>query len=282
MMSGPGLVLVVGATGNIGAAVVAELVGLGVPVRAMVRNEPAAGRFADGVEVAVGDLARPDTVRPVFDRVERVFLVTSDPTLESVAVEAAAGAGVGLVVKSSAMGPGGRPPAGHAASEAYLAASGIDWVVLRPNAFMQTLAQYLPLVLDTQGHLTLPAGNGRTGWVDTGDIAAAAAAILTDPSPLTATIRTITGPASLSMHDVARDLADATGKHITYQPLEPTGTVAQFERNGMPTGMANFLAAHYTAVRAGDFDVVTDDVAALCGRPARSWRTFLVDHPTLL
>ena len=270
----------IGATGTVGSALVDQLAAAGVRVRALVRDARRAGdRLPAAVELVQGDLARPDTLAAVFAGMERVFLATSDPLLEPAAVAAAAAAGARLVVKVSALGPGRQPPPGHAQAERALQASGLDWVLLRPSAFMQTLAMYLPGLIGPDGTFALPAGAGRTGWIDARDIAAAAAAVLVDPAPATGRVYTLTGPAALSMDDVAADLTSTLGRAIRYRPIDPDDAPAGLAARGLPADMAGFLAAHYRSVSRGDFDLVTDDVRALAGRPPRTWSDFVSEHP---
>lgn len=271
-------VLVFGASGTIGSVLVRLLAAMGTPVRAVSRSLHGIPDSSPPVEFTVGDLTRPETLSGLFAGVRRVFVVTSDPGVEPAATDAAAAADVELIVKSSALGPGGHPPGAHAAAEAHLASSGVPWVVLRPNAFMQTLARYLPSLVDVDGIFSLPAGSARTSWIDARDIAAAAAAVLTDPRPDTGRVWTLTGPAALSMNDIAADLAAVTGRPLRYRPLA-TDDAAQFLQARLPAGQAGFLLKHYAAVRSGDFAIVTPDVATLTGRPASSWRTFLADEP---
>jgi len=273
--------LVLGASGTIGSALV-RLLGAGeTPVRAVSRSLRRIPGASPRVEFAVGDLARPGTLPALFARVRRVFVVTSHPAVEPAAIDAAAAAGVDLIVKSSALGPGGRPTGGHAAVEEHLTSRGVPWVVLRPIAFMQTLVQYLQALVDDRGVFSLPAGSARTSWIDARDIAAAAASVLTDPRPDTGRVWTLTGPAALSMDDVATDVAAVTGRPLRYRPLDPDDA-APFLHARLPAGLAQLLLVHYTAVRAGDFAAVTPDVATLTGRPAGSWRTFLADNHGLV
>jgi uncharacterized protein YbjT (DUF2867 family) len=273
----PNLILVIGATGTIGLEVVRLLVDGGLSVRALTRNPTRASKFPPSVDVAVGDLHDPRGLKPAFLGVDKVFLVTSDPTLEPAAIDAASKASVKLIVKSSALGPGGTAPPAHKAAEDALRHAESEWVILRPNAFMQTLSTYLPTLLSPDGTFSLPAGAGRTSWIDARDIAAVGAALLAASTPETGVTHVLTGPAALSMHDVAADLSAVVGRPIRYQPMEPDNARTRLRQRGLPDGMADFLATHYTAVRAGDFENLTDDVMRLTGQPARSWSTFLED-----
>jgi uncharacterized protein YbjT (DUF2867 family) len=94
-----------------------------------------------------------------------MFLLSGNSELENDAIEAAVRAGVGSVVKPSALAVGLDPPPFHRRIEEKLESSGLGFTHLRPTAFMQTLAGYLPALIDAEGVLRLP---GETdvwlGW----------------------------------------------------------------------------------------------------------------------
>ena len=103
-------ILVTGATGNVGSAVVAELGDRGLPVRAFVRDpDRAAAILGPDVELAVGDFADPASIRAALEGIEVVFLACANvpPQVEYEirVIDAAARAGVRRLVKLSASGP---------------------------------------------------------------------------------------------------------------------------------------------------------------------------------
>jgi NAD(P)H dehydrogenase (quinone) len=175
------MILVTGATGTIGRALVRQLAAAGVEVRALVRD--AHRGAALGVPYVVGDLDEPSSVGPAFDGVDRLFLnsVAGVPTdgeqpmvrQQKNAIDAAVVAGVGRVVKVSVDGAkaGGRVAQGaHWVIEEYLKAAGVEWTILRPNGFMQnfvTGAGMFSADGDLIGHHT----DAPVSYVDTRDIA---------------------------------------------------------------------------------------------------------------
>lgn len=270
-------VAVVGATGQIGREVVRILRADGVAVRALARDpERAAAVLPEGTELLPGALEDEEVLARLVDGARSLFVVSSDPALEPAVFEAAARAGVAHVVKSSAMGPGGRPPAPHARAEEVLAAQPVGSTVLRPNAFMQTLRSYLPAVVES-GTLALPAGEGASAWVDTRDIAAVAAAALRADPPAGNRIWEVNGPEALTMHEVAEIVSRGTGMTLTYSASDPAEAEERLARRLGPMG--GFLVAHYSAVAVGDFARVTDTVPRLTGRPARSLAALVAEDP---
>ncbi len=270
---GGSAVVVTGATGTIGRALVAR----GAPVRAVVRDVAAArDRLPAGAELVAADFRDPDALDRALGGASGLFLVSNDPALEPAVVDAAARTGAPYVVKSSAIGFGDAPPPGHAAAEEHLARSGLPHAVLRPNAFMQTLAGYLPRLVEPDGTFELPAGEGRTAFVDAADIAAVAAEVLLRPPP-TGTVHLVTGPEALTMADVAATLAARLGRPVAYRPIGVDRARARLAERIGP--MAGFLVEHYANVAAGGFATVTTTVPDLTGHPARSLDAYVAADP---
>jgi uncharacterized protein YbjT (DUF2867 family) len=176
-------VLVTGATGNVGSRVARELRNAGAPVRAFVRDERrAASVFGGGVELAPGDFSDAYSVRRALEGVDAVFLACSnDPrqvAYETGLIDAAAEAGVGRIVKLSALGAQAGSPLAfwdwHGKIEDHLRASGVPSVVLRPAFFMTNLLGTAEHVR-RGGALFAPAAGARISMIDPEDVAAAAA-----------------------------------------------------------------------------------------------------------
>lgn len=270
------MIAVAGATGTIGSELVELLVGAGAEVTALVRDRGRAhDRLGPDVSVHEVDMRDPATLRPGLEGVESLFLVSNDPTLEPAVVNAAVAAGVRRIVKSSAIGFGEDPPAGHAEAERHVMTSGTAWTVLRPNAFMQTLAGYLPVITTHDGVFELPGGDGRTAFVDTRDIAGVAAAVLLGPH-LENAVHLVTGPEALSMADVAAIVATTTGRRLVYRPVSMQQAQQCLRERGVGP-MAEFLTSHYRSVAAGGFETITDTVQRITGRPARSLTAFVAE-----
>jgi uncharacterized protein YbjT (DUF2867 family) len=141
---------------------------------------------------------------------------------------------------------------------------------------MSTLADYLPWLVDEEGRFELPAGDGRTAWIDPGDIARAAAAALLDDR--LSGVFLLSGPEALGMAEVADRFAVATGRPFHYVPASPERARAQLEQRGL-SRMAAFLVGHYSAVAEGGFGQVTDDVRQLTARPPATLAEFLATRP---
>jgi uncharacterized protein YbjT (DUF2867 family) len=272
------MILVTGATGNVGRPLVGLLSEAGVPFRAFVRD-PARARAGLGptVDLAQGDFAEPATLDAALEGIERMFLLSGNSQLETDAVEAAVRSGTGRVVKQSALGVGLDPPPFHRRIEETLERSGLDFTHLRPTAFMQTLAAYLPVLIDAGGTFRLPAGGGRVAWVDTRDISAVAFRALTEDGH-EGKAYPITGPETLSMAEVAEKLSAATGRLIRYEDVPPGTARELMVQNGLPPPFAEFLVAFYGLVSEGATDFVTQTVPRVTGAPGRTFGAFAEEH----
>ncbi len=144
---------------------------------------------------------------------------------------------------------------------------------------MQTLAGYLPRLIKADGTFVLPAGDGRTAWVDTRDIASVAATVLTQHGHDGA-IYPVTGPEALSMRDLAGILSTVLGRPITYQDASPEQARRSMQQQNLQ-GMADFLTEHYQAVKRGGFEQVSDTVKRVGGSEARTFATFATENKNI-
>lgn len=272
------MILVTGATGNVGRPLAGLLSDAGVPFRAFVRDpEQARAALGPSVDLAEGDFAEPATLDAALEGVERMFLLSGNSQLETGAVEAAVRAGVGRVVKQSALGVGLEPPPFHRRIEEALERSGLGFTHLRPTAFMQTLAAYLPALIDAGGTFRLPAGAGRVAWVDTRDISAVAFRALTEDGH-EGEAYPITGPETLSMAGVAEKLSAAAGRQIRYEDVAPGTARELMVQGGLPPSFVEFLVAFYGLVGQGATDFVTETVPRVTGAPGRTFGAFAEEH----
>lgn len=276
-MAQQGTILVTGATGQIGRELVQLLRRDGAPFRAFVRDlVRARASLGAGVELVQGDLADPSSLARALEDIDTVFLLSNNPSLEMSVVDEAIKRQVRRLVKSSAVGFKDQPPAGHGAVEEAIRRSGLTFTVLRPNAFMQTLAVYLPKLIGEDNTFALPAGEGSTAWVDTRDIAATAAALLQQHGHDNK-VYEVTGPEALSMGDVAEILTEVTGTPTRYRAVPPEEAQRELRACGMEQ-MAGFLVEHYGAVERGGFKRVSDTVESVTGAQPRNFTAFATEH----
>ena len=278
--------LVTGASGQIGGALVEELVRRGAQTRAMVRTEErATGLAARGVDAVVADFERPESLPEALDGVDRVFLMSRDvpkqPMMEGALIEAATRAGVERIVKLSASGAGPDNPVAlmrrHAQAERTLEDSGLEYTVLRPQLYMQNFLRFGPSIA-AEGRFTAPMGERRFALVDVRDVARVAAAALIEETHTGATY-IVSGPEALSYGEAAETIGAAIGKEVAYEAAEPQA----FRENllaerGLPRWRADDLAFIASAYGEGEGELVSDVVHRVGGSKPRTFAEFVKDH----
>ncbi|MEU1386870.1 MULTISPECIES: SDR family oxidoreductase [unclassified Nonomuraea] len=270
-------ILITGATGTVSGAVLKSLGDLS-DVRVLVRD---AAKAPEGVEVAVGDLDQPATLDAAFEGVDTLWLLTAmgpqAPHASMNALWAARKAGVRHVVRLSAIGAAHDAPTRngrlHALSDVELAASGLDWTVIRPAFFMQNLLG--SVAGDT---LYGGTGQGRIGLIDVRDIGDFAAAVLRDPGSHKGRTYTLTGPASISLGEAATALTDVYGTPIAYQPVAPDDAYRSMLDAGIREWDAAVTREYLKAYAAGWGDRTTTAFTDVTGRPGRTFTEFAKDH----
>jgi uncharacterized protein YbjT (DUF2867 family) len=278
-------VLVTGATGNVGSALVHALAAAGVRPRAFVRDaEKARTRLGDRAELVVGDLADAEAVRHALRDVDAVFLacgnVADQVALEQGAIDAARQARVGRVVKLSARGAAPDAAAtywrAHAAIEEHLVDSGLPAVLLRPSFLMTNLLAAAATV-HAHGVLPAPAGAAAIAMVDPLDVAAVAARVLVDGS-VPAQVLTLSGPEALTYRQVAERLGAVVGRHIRYVDVPPQAAAQQMVADGVPEIVAAQVLEVFARLRQGDDSRAGGTVPLVSGRPASTVDDFARRH----
>ena len=276
-------ILVIGATGQVGTALLPLLRAAGHEVRAQTRRpEGRAALAALDTEPVVADPRRPGELAESFAWAEAVFLLSADAPdqdrVENGLIDAAAAAGGPHLVKLSAQSAGLQPPRSfgiqHRRAETAQADSGLPWTVLRPTFFQQSLLLFAGDIA-TKGKFVAPAGQGRIAMVDVTDIAAAAAAVLGQPAHHGKTY-TLTGPAAPTMGEIAAMLSEMLERRVRF--TSPPAFVARLVLpfvTGMPRGQSNLVVDLFQALQAGAQAAVLPDLAELIGRPPGRVEAFL-------
>jgi uncharacterized protein YbjT (DUF2867 family) len=272
------MILVTGATGNIGRELVRELVAKGAPCRALVRDPArAAAALRDGVELAIGDLDDPATLAPAFDGVERVFFLPGGIGLEQTAhvIAAARAADVRQLVHLSSANVLADPlPAmarWHHEREEMVRRSGVPAAFLRPGGFMTNALDWIPSIRD-DGYVLDPIGPGRFAPVDPADIAAVAAVVLTGDEQRAEAENVLTGDELLTVREQVAMISAAIGAELEVrEAATPEEAVRARFPNGAPPALAAAIVEGFELMRADAYAFRTDTVARLLGRPPRAF-----------
>lgn len=277
------MILVTGANGRTGRAVLEGLHDRGVPVRAMVRDVAKATGL-HRTELVVADFCKPHTLPSVLEGVEKVYL-TSAPDPEQVAmhrdfIRAAAHAGVRYIVRHSVRGADENSEIKiarwHAASQRELETSGMAWTHLQPVFNMQNFLRFASSIR-SQGSFFAPMRDGAISMVDARDVASVAVEALTAAGHENQTYL-VTGPEPLTFADAAQQLSDVLGRPIRYVDVSPEQARNGMLAAGMPEWYVEDMLGFYAFYATGLGSYVSDVVPRIVGRPGRRFRQFVDDN----
>jgi uncharacterized protein YbjT (DUF2867 family) len=279
------MILITGATGNVGTELVKKLSARGQKFRAFVHSRARARAIAlPGVEIFEGDFNKQESVEKALAGIDRLFLLIPSSAEVEIQqrnlVDAAKRSDVKRIVKLSQLGADERSSARfqryHGAVENYIWQSGIPYTFLRPNLFMQGLLNFRSTI-GSQGALFAPAGNAAISVVDVRDIAAIAAHVLTESGHEGKTYD-ITGPEAITHGEMAEQLSQALGKRIIYADISPVAMRESLLTYGMPQWQVEGLLEDYELYRRGEAAQVTSTVREVTGNEPKSFVQFARDY----
>ena len=279
------MILITGATGHIGSELIAALLPAQAGhIRVLTRNPGAV--FPDGTQTVVADLGDSD-LAPVLDGVHAVFLLTDGLNIaahDRRLIDAALQAGVERIVKLSVrnVGHGATNPitTWHRAGEEAIRDSGIGWTFLRPTALMSNALNWAPMIATDQV-VHAPFAAGRAAVVDPADIAAVAAASLTQDGH-NHRVYELTGPEPLSPTDQVAILSQVLGRDLRYAETDPADTLAQMVSYGIPEELAHAIIEMFRSTLEPYNSELTGDITEVTSRPARSFTDWAQAHRTEL
>lgn len=273
------MILVTGASGNVGTALLSCLRGAGVTARGAYHDPRKTARAIESGHPAVTlDLAAPDTLGPALYGVDAVFLLgamSPDQTAHELNLVAAARTAGARVVKLSVWrADEGLSPIArlHWPVEQALVASGLRWTVLRPNFYLQNFLRQ-PSIREA-GVFSSPLISAPISFIDAGDIARVAAQVLTTDGH----VYHLTGPKALTYAEAGAVFSEVLGRPVRYLgPPDHEARAAMLSR-GMPEFYVDALIEVARAYRDGGAETVTSTVPDLTGRPATEFADFVRQH----
>ena len=278
------MILVTGATGNTGRAVVAGLVSKGIAVRAMVRRPEQAATFPAGVEVVVADMERVETLASAVDGIQQMLLISSlEPKLAELQGQMARAAqrgGVRRIVKISTeiADPVSDALIGrwHGQAEKAVEATGLRYVHLRPCNFMQNLFAFAADIKASDS-FSAPLGTARISLVDVGDLAAVAVSVLLNTA-LDDGTAVVTGDANPGYEEFAAMLSERLGRRVSYQATEPAEAMRRFLAGGMSAWKAQELILMYAYLQDPLHTQTNDAVRQFTGHAPRPFSAFVQEY----
>ncbi|HYO69138.1 MAG TPA: SDR family oxidoreductase [Archangium sp.] len=272
-------VLVTGASGNVGAPLVEHLVAGGARVLVASREGT---RAPAGTRAVRFDFEDASTHAPALEGVEKVFLLRP-PAISDVkrhllpVVRAVKDAGVRHVVFLSLLGVEKNRVMPHAQVERFLLEAGLPHTFLRPSFFMQNLSTTHRDDIREHGEIFVPAGKGRTGFIDARDIAAVAARTLLEDGH-EGKAYDLTGSEALTYAEVAALFTEVLGRPIRYPAPGALRFAARWYARKQPAAFIAVMTGIYTVCRLGLAGTVTPETQTLLGRAPISMRQFIQDH----
>lgn len=279
--------LITGATGNVGTEIIAELRRRGRAhdvVAAVTNSDNARAQLGNDIGYVRFDFADPSTFGAAFAGVEKLFLmrppqITDIPRYITPALRAAKEAGVRQVVFLSLSGVESIRVVPHAKVEAALRDIDIPWTMLRPSFFMQNLSTTHRDEIRDDDEIFVPAGNGRTSFIDVRDIGAVGGAAL-DEDWHTYQAYELTGSEALTYGEVAGILSDVLNRRITYRKPSLMAFFTRWKARGVPTQFILVMSGIYTVARLGFAGRLSDDLPRLLGRNPITMRQYIEDYKT--
>lgn len=278
------MILVTGATGHVGGAVVGRLVSLGHDVVAMVRDpRTAAEHLPPGIALRVADYEDASALRRAFAGIDDIILISSDGAADTVmrhhanAIEAAAAARARHIVFTSIVDVDDRSPfyfaPAYRDAERRLAACGVSATILRCGLYCEFILDHWLSPSQASGELALPAGDGRVAPISRDDVAAAVAAVAANPDK-TANIHALTGNPALGFAEMTAIYGETVAGQVSYRPctVDEYRALASAQLDDpWPLAFSTLSAS----IAEGRYGRVANDFTALTGRAPESFRDFL-------
>lgn len=275
-------ILITGATGNVGQEIIKILHEQQHPVRAAVVSEDAANRLAAPVPWRQLDFADPGTYQATFSGVKKMFLMRP-PHISNIerdmkpAIDFAVKSGVTHIVFLSLLGAEKNKIVPHAKVEKILLAGPIDYTLLRCGFFMQNLSTTHRQDIQERNDIFIPAGKGKTAFIDVRDIAAVAVKTLTEPGHERQAYP-LTGSEALDYYQVAKMMTQFLGRPIVYSNPALPRFFWRFWRRGYPLSYISVVSAIYMTTRFGLAETITSHAQELLGRAVITMQQFIQDY----
>lgn len=277
-------ILVTGSTGNVGSEVINYLKQANAEIKAAVFNKESSSGVNKDIETVVFDFEKPETFSEALRGVEKVFLMRpprmGDPKQLYPFIDAAKVANIRQMVFLSLLGVQHNPLAPHGYIEKYIIKSGIPYTLLRPSFFMQNLSTTHGKDIRKYHEIIVPAGKGRTSFIDVRDIAAIAAKVLTEQG-YDNKAYDLTGAEALDYYQVADILSKATGEKITYTNLSSRAFGKRMAAEGLAKDFITVMKGVYFVAKLGLAGKITAEAEQILGRKPIAFEQFAEDNTHL-
>jgi NAD(P)H dehydrogenase (quinone) len=272
------MIFLMGAGGGVGRLTLQALLDRKVPVTAGARDPGKVREFAPGLDVRPADYLDAPGLAAAFRGCETVILIPTKTAAaprcveHANAIEAAKSAGVKRLVFLSIQSA--QPSSLFSFAPFYLfgesavRVSGLEWAIARMSLFLDPVAEWAPELV-RMGRLPYPVRNSRVAYVTRADVGRGLAAIASDAS-LRGAYFELTGPAAVTMAELAAAVAQATGAPIRFESITDDEYRALCRADRFPDELTEALVTMYHAAEAQEFASASSDIQKLTGAPAES------------
>lgn len=281
------MIVVTGPNGNVGTELVRMLLADSLPFR-IAANTPAKIEALYGPDAPKRRFSFSDrsTWGPTLEGVSTLFLLFPLPHPRTARtwmlpfIEAAKAAGARHIIYLSVPTAGDTKLVPHYTVERAIEASGVPYTFLRAAFFSQNLCRDITthaVDIAKDNEILVPAGRGRTCFVDSRDVAEVAVRVMRDPGAHIGKAYVLTGTELLDYHQVAAIFTEVLGRPIAYN--EPS--FLRFWRTVGPRVTWDtllFMTGVYWIARRGANEAMTPTLGKLLGRPPRTMRQFVADY----
>ncbi len=287
------MILVTGATGQLGSGIIDHLLKKGIEpsnISALVRDKEKAKVLKDKtLDIRFGDYNDSDSLVSAFKGVDMLMLVSSSDreaienrtTHHINAIKAAKKAKVKHIVYTSFV----RKPEfeisaiadfqnSHVKTEQFLKESGIDYTILQNGIYMEMIPIFSGEKVAEKGIIMLPAENRKASWVLRDELAEAAAEILNTPGHNNKTY-VLTNTEAVSFGEIAKGLSDILGKDIHYKSPSVEDFESILKNAGVPEAYIGMFTMWASALSEGSLDVKDDTLATFLGRKPTTVKEFI-------
>lgn len=268
------MILITGASGTVGRAVLEEVRRSGKAYRAMYHSEAVARTSPARTSAVVADFADKQSLRRALAGVDTVFLACSPipqlVELEANVIDACIEQGIRHVVLNSALGAGEYQksfPSWHRKVEDKLTATCLGYTILRPNSFMQNILVASAPTIRAQGAFYAAMGNAKMSLIDVQDVGAATARTLVAPETHSGKTYELNGPEAFTQAQIAEKISRVTGRPVRFVDIPEEAQRKAMLELGMPEWQVTALLdlqQYYT--RLGKGGDVTNVLPQLLGR----------------
>jgi (4-alkanoyl-5-oxo-2,5-dihydrofuran-3-yl)methyl phosphate reductase len=279
------MILITGATGNIGSELLKQLIVKSADVRVVTRDEKKVSHLNPAIEAVIGDRQDPTVIKKALQGTDKVFLlpvlIDEKHEADRLLIDEAKRANVDRIVmiSSGVLRSNPKNPIGvlHREVELLIEESGIPWTVLRPGGFTSNALRFWADTIKSLATVFNPTGDGKSAPIAPYDIAAVAAVALTAAGHEARTYY-LTGPELLSTHDQVNILSKVIGQPIQCIDIPAEVAAERLASIGLPEPLVQGLYDVWIQVRNHEGTYQTNEVERLTGQPAQTFETWCGEH----